>query len=559
MFAATLNMPARSPCRSTSSLLYKAYGVSCQLADEERDPTELSLAENIVRVAMHPADQFEAFRDLVDGGASISDVAVRFGVSEALITKRLKLGRLSPTVLQAYRDGDITLEAAQAFAVSDDQSAQEQVLAGLSGRRGPQAIRSALTEGEIPATDKRLRLIGLGAYEQAGGPVRRDLFDPDNGGYAQDAALLDRLVAERLESVAAELRSEGWKWVDVRPAFDYADRAAFGRVRPQRDELSEPAQAALEQLEAAYDELADELENDPENADLSEQLDQTEAAIDEINAQRYNFPAEALAQAGAVVSVAWDGSIDVDRGLVHPDDVRAAKREARAQESGSNEGVVIPAKLTEELTAHRSAALAAELSSKPDTAIAVLVHALALPVFYPASLEKSCLQISADAPSLERLVADPGALTGLSRLDAAHAKWAEILPDDPADLWQWCFDQYGLIPDLLAFLVARSIDAIQRKAGRADAPHLLHSQQLATVLGIDMGAFFVPRADNFFGRLNRQSILSAITEAQGHAPAPSAAKMKKGELAVLAERQVSGTGWLPQPLRGPALDEQAPS
>jgi ParB family transcriptional regulator, chromosome partitioning protein len=34
--------------------------ISCHLAPEERDAAEISLAENVVRVAMHPADQLEA-------------------------------------------------------------------------------------------------------------------------------------------------------------------------------------------------------------------------------------------------------------------------------------------------------------------------------------------------------------------------------------------------------------------------------------------------------------------------------------------------------------------
>jgi len=41
----------------------KAAPVSCHLPSDGQDDTELSLAENVVRIAMHPADQFEAWRD----------------------------------------------------------------------------------------------------------------------------------------------------------------------------------------------------------------------------------------------------------------------------------------------------------------------------------------------------------------------------------------------------------------------------------------------------------------------------------------------------------------
>lgn len=64
--------------------------IPCHVVDGEADATEIGLAENTVRVAMHPADQFEAFRELIDKGASVADIAARFGVSEITVTKRLK-------------------------------------------------------------------------------------------------------------------------------------------------------------------------------------------------------------------------------------------------------------------------------------------------------------------------------------------------------------------------------------------------------------------------------------------------------------------------------------
>src|SRR5947207_6442215 len=47
----------------------KAAAISCTVrSDDEHNAAELSLAENVVRVAMHPADQFEAWRGLIDKG-----------------------------------------------------------------------------------------------------------------------------------------------------------------------------------------------------------------------------------------------------------------------------------------------------------------------------------------------------------------------------------------------------------------------------------------------------------------------------------------------------------
>ena len=41
--------------------------------------------------------------------------------------------------------------------------------------------------------------IGPEAYTEAGGYIIRDLFTEDRGGFYEDAALLDRLVLDKLE------------------------------------------------------------------------------------------------------------------------------------------------------------------------------------------------------------------------------------------------------------------------------------------------------------------------------------------------------------------------
>lgn len=146
--------------------------VPCHVMTAAADATEISLTENVVRAPMHPADQFEAFRDLVDSGSTPADIAARFGIAESAVKKRLKLARVSPTVFEAYRDGALSLEQVQAFTVCDDHAAQDRVFGDLSQWNGdPDDIRSALTQDDIAATDRRARFVTLAAYEQAGGGI----------------------------------------------------------------------------------------------------------------------------------------------------------------------------------------------------------------------------------------------------------------------------------------------------------------------------------------------------------------------------------------------------
>src|SRR5271170_4262118 len=103
---------------------------------------------------MHPADQFEAFHGLHQGGIGIEDIAARFGVSAHTVRQRLRLASISPALIQVYRDEDLTLDDLTAFAVTENQEAQQRVFGQLqTWQRSPDTIRRLLTHALIPATD----------------------------------------------------------------------------------------------------------------------------------------------------------------------------------------------------------------------------------------------------------------------------------------------------------------------------------------------------------------------------------------------------------------------
>ena len=160
---------------------------------------EDSLAENTDREALHPLDQFRAFQTLRAKGQGEEEIAAAFGVTAAVVRQRLKLAAASPVLLDAYAEGAMTLDQLMAFCVSDDHARQEQVWATIQRgwNKEPHIIRRMLTEGAVRASDRRARFVGTEAYEAAGGIVMRDLFQDDDGGWFQDPALLDRLVAEQ--------------------------------------------------------------------------------------------------------------------------------------------------------------------------------------------------------------------------------------------------------------------------------------------------------------------------------------------------------------------------
>jgi ParB family chromosome partitioning protein len=182
---------------------------------------------------MHPADQFIAFKGLIEQGKGIEEIAARFGVSPAVVRQRLKLASVSPILIGVYRDDQMSLDQLMAFTVSDDHQAQEAAwLNQPEHNRQPHVIRAALTTAQVEADDRRVRFVGLEAYQAAGGGLNRDLFQPEHEGYLTDPGLLDRLIAERLDAIAETVRAEGWAWVEAMPRRDYAAFTGFGRVHP---------------------------------------------------------------------------------------------------------------------------------------------------------------------------------------------------------------------------------------------------------------------------------------------------------------------------------------
>jgi ParB family transcriptional regulator, chromosome partitioning protein len=512
--------------------------VPCQILAASTDAKEISLTENTVRAPMHPADQFEAFRDLIDAGSCPADIAARFGITEAAVKQRLRLARVSPKILEAYRAGELNLEQVQAFTVSDDHAAQERVLADLSEwNDDADAIRSALTEGEITAEDDRARFVTLEAYEAAGGATRRDLFaEGDEGVFLLDSGLLGRLALEKLKSEAQKVQAEGWKWVEAVPEFDYEARAEFRVRRAQRLPLSDEAMAERKQLSEEYARLFDTMEEG--NEEISERLDEIEARIEELEDTECAYTPDVLAIAGAVVTIGHDGETEIVRGLVRSED-----EPEREDSTKSDARPEFSAALVESLTQHKSAAISANLAKRPDIALAAVVHALALRIFHSSS-NASSLQISANVTHFRETS------KGSEELEQVRDSWAERLPGDEAALWDWCLaqDQETLL-DLLAYCASVTVDAVRTKQDRSDPPRIAHADVLAHTLGLDMTAWFTPTAENYFGRVGRDSVITAMTEAKGVPAKRSWQKLKKSELAVLAEREVAGTSWLPQPLR----------
>ncbi|WP_395943298.1 ParB/RepB/Spo0J family partition protein [Brevundimonas sp.] len=533
------------------------------IVDAENDAHEISLDENMTREAMHPADQFEAFQRLAsEKGYGPEEIGARFGVSAHVVRQRLRLGSAAPELMAAYRAGDLALDQLTAFCVSEDQDRQRQVLEQTGPYTPAYAIRRAMTEAKVRADDRRAVFVGLEAYSKARGSVLRDLFTEDGGGWLEDVVLLDRLVSEKLAGLADEARErEGWKWAE--PALDYPDVSALGRVYPVAVERSEADAAEITALSEEYDRIVSEAGAEGLSPEADMRLEEIDKALQAFGPD-FDYPADAKARAGVMVMLGHDGLARFERGLVRAEDAVAPTPEEEGVDNDDGDadagrdgsapgpeevGSALSDRLVIDLTAHKTMGLRDAVQADVSAALATVVHALALQVFYPGYGLWTPLQLRLSITGLERLA--PGVEDGPAgrRVRDRCEAWGARLPERAEDLWSVVF---GLPPsaqlDLMACCAGVGVYAVRDPHDRRPGA-LAQAEALATVVGLDMTATWSATAASYFTRVPKTRVLEAVTEAVNAEEAGRIAGLKKGEMAEAAERLVEGKGWLPSVLR----------
>lgn len=287
------------------------FKVNCIVIDTD-DALQASLAENVAREAMNPADEARAFRRLVESGKTHTEIAAAFGVTERHVKARERLGRLAEPVFVAFQRRELSIDQAQAFGVVEDADRQAVVFAAWSKAaswdRSAATIGRMMLETRVPARSRKAVFVGREAYEAAGGGVDEDLFGEEV--YFTDEGLIDRLVDQKLEAAADAEIARGWKWAAVMVDPDYAIISRLGRVTPGEVELDEDDQKRVE-------EINDRLENDELDDDTFNAL---EAELEALDDKTRAYLPEQMAAAGVVVFLTHQGAIGVERGLQRPED-----------------------------------------------------------------------------------------------------------------------------------------------------------------------------------------------------------------------------------------------
>ena len=584
--------------------LAKTAPVPCIVkpADADISAEEDSYAENTHREPLHPLDQFRGMQAMVDEGQDIEAIAAHFMTTPAVVRQRLKLASVSPKLHEIYAEDAMTLEQLMAFSVADDHARQEQVweLLAHSYNKSASYIRQKLTEDTVRVADKRVRFITVEVYVAAGGGVMRDLFEPDDGGWLTDPALLDRLVEEKLATEGERIGAEGWKWVATAVDLPWNASAGMREIVGTPVAPTPQEEATLAALKAEADALEENWVN--ETCVPDEVNERLEAIDDEIGAlidRPMRFDAADMACAGVFVSVEVDGSLLIERGYVRPEDEPAIDEtgnepageidpetgEVRGAPDGSspsNPAVApigrasgedddaddemvkpLPDKLVSELTIWRTMALQDAVAQSPSTAFAAVLHAMVLDAFYFASRE-SCLEISLSKVSFSFPPAGLKDSAPAGSITERHARWKARLPNSDKDLWDALLaldgaEQAGLFAHCASLSVNAQYEVAPKYDNGRISAHMIerrlsHSDVLACAVGLDMiGAGWRPTVDNYFRSVTKSRILADVADAKGPKFAEMIDHLKKGDMAREAERLMEDAQWLPEPLRTPDM------
>ena len=538
------------------SVLDPDHPVPCRVIGAEENAGELSLAENVVRVAMHPADQVVAFTGLSSSGVSVSAIAARFGVTERMVEQRLRLGGAAPELLDAYREQEMDLDTLKAFTVTCDHARQrtawEQVKAQGYRPSGWQ-VRGMLTEESVPGVSAVARFVGEEAYESAGGTLTRDLFAGEDarGIWFDDPVLLNELATEKLRAAAEGLKAR-WKWAEAVIEANWSAVSTFGRISPEPAAPTEEEKAERESLRVRQDELAD-LDDDEWTEELVKEAEGIESrlrTIDEAVEARAAFRAQDYAIAGCIATVGHDGKLKVVEGLVRPEDMpeRTDAGEANGADPGRvdaplaappdprarvREETGIGIGLADDLRAVRTTLVKAHLSGDFEAAFDLALFQLARAVFtegYRADALDIAFKETADRPPARAS-------------DDDFAAWSpgEAMLADRSGLsldWMECGDEgesfaaMRALPveekqALFAAAVARTLKG--RLAFEPDA----RPEFEATVarLDIDFAKHVRPAAAMFWSRIRKDRILAIARATLGPVWASARAKYKKADLA----------------------------
>lgn len=550
-------------------IIKPTHAVACSVEDPDQ-AEDTSAAENMIRAAMHAADQFEAFAVLRKKGRTEDQIASQFGITTDLVRRRLKLASVSPELMDIFRAGEMSLECVMAFTLTDDHARQIDAWEAVKQHYSPSphAIRNHLTEKSYSGSSKLAKFVGIDAYKKAGGTVIEDLFAEHDAMHLEDPDLLEGLAIEKLKGLAAK-EAKTWKWAEACLDVDYDSFRPFGRVYPQPLDPDPELVAEKTKLE----ERQAVLEADYDEATWTEELQEEEDQIwkrlrelEEIEDANVAYTDADYKIAGCIVSIAHNGEPRVESGLVRPEDIpepEPVTSDQAGDESDDDDAPAtggpsielpatmrqsnvpmnatdaarkeqgIPRALADDLRATRHQIIRAHLAADYGTAYDAMLYAMVMSVLgtyrsqSPLDLSLRPATTTASRGALKDTVAER-MLDALK--DGLNLGWMEVKAPEG-------FHQLSQLPDgdkqaLFAWCAAYALN--QQLSNDSDVNPVIEA--IGSRLNVDVAACWRPGADNYWGRVKKDHALETAKALIDDRWADDKSGLRKAEIAKAMEQ-----------------------
>lgn len=560
------------------------------LKGDDATLSETSLAANFHQLKMTPAEECRAFQYFLGTTGNIDAVAKRFGLTRRFIEGRLRLASLAGPIFEALSTSKITLDLAKAYASTENQEKQLLIWNSYGTSYGEDTIRRAIANESMKANDPVAILVGEEAYAQAGGQVDRDLFS-DSGDRWVNPEIAQRLASDLMEAEAKRIGEElGLAWIrPIASAYTYNAAAGLCRVSLPQPELTEEQSARLAEIETRHEVLHGEMEDDEINEEAFKALDKEYDLLAEeaqaIHRRAPYLPDDLKSRVGLFLTLSPQGAMKLDTDYYSEQPIRL---DAPEGEDGAGEGEdfstggrigdrhsdrsgaepapetlgpggkPLSAKLYDELAMQRRDVLAACLFAHPALALDYALFAMVDDRTSHLSDYGTTIRAHRPQDPIFGEVPNTRAREYLAEAhDGLDASWTEYKSEVDR------FEAFRALDDdtkasWLAYIVAMSLEA--KRPGYAGAQNKLQNR-LASIIDVDVTAWWRPTSENFFDRVNKGTILTLLNEIGGEPLTARHATLKKtdisqschklfaGESIVEAEVKDAALKWVPSAMR----------
>jgi len=294
-------------------------------------------------------------------------------------------------------------------------------------------------------------------------------------------------------------------------------------------------------------------------------IEAIERECQEIRARPPVIAAELKAEAGMILVLARDGTpvlqpVFYGERQAEPAEAESGIEVVPADDGSDTRRTTLSKRLVDELAMQRRDVLALHVASDPGLALDIMVFTLA---------DADTHDWRARAATTLRAPLPAGPIIGFEAKDAPASSALAELRSNLDESWRagtdatTRFDLFRALSDdsraaWLGYVIARSLEASLNMTGERQLPFQDH---LGSLIGIDMAQWWRPTAANYFDRVSKQVILDALTDVGGLELSSRFASVKKGDLAMSAERVFAGTyitevevrekalSWVPEVMR----------